>query len=191
MPYQKALKTKKFLWDIVDLLELFNIKYCLGWGTLLGIVRQDELIKDDDIDINVFEAFWNQHLLWGRFLTELENLNYCVKDALYNYVCVISNDPKLSDVHLDLHLHEKAEGEYFYKGKGMRFYFPASFYDTLDTISFKDRTFTVPHSPEKLLAYMYGDDWTTPKSGEVDYKHYEKIDNYKEFKYEFYVYTHS
>ena len=44
------------LQDITRIFEDNNILYCLDWGTLLGIIRENGFIKhDDDIDITVLD----------------------------------------------------------------------------------------------------------------------------------------
>jgi hypothetical protein len=64
--------------DISDLLDKYEIKYCLMFGTLLGAVRNDEFIETYDLDLGLFEQFWKNDDIWYKFNVDLYKSGYRV-----------------------------------------------------------------------------------------------------------------
>jgi len=178
---------KQMLLDISDLLDKYNVKHCLMFGTLLGAIRENNFLEwdNEDIDLGIFEQFWKPNdLLWRNFNLDLRNSGYYVKDMAYNYICIASkNNPNL---HIDLYLLLKTPEEYQVIVTGIIAHFPFEDFDTLDTISFMGKIFNIPHNVETHLVHNYGPNWRTP-STEIGMYSRTPVNNYNKITYTYII----
>lgn len=180
------LKERALLKTVVSILDKYNIKYCLMWGTLLGVIRDNKIIEKDDVDIAIFSQFWKDDSLWHSFFIDVYKAGYQVKDLAYNYICINSQNPELKNLHIDIYLLHEEGSKYKYKGSERLFEFPKNFFTVLDTVEFDNYTFKVPRNPKEIIEYNYGKDWLVPKAPEnTEYFNTKKIIDEYETLYTF------
>jgi hypothetical protein len=87
-------------------------------------------------------------------------MGYRVRDFSHNYVCI---DKKGGSVlHLDLYYLKQvglAKEEYIWIGREKEHFFPAKFFNTLDTVMFLNHPFKVPNLYKECIEYAYGKNW--------------------------------
>lgn len=154
--------SKELLCIVHHALDEFKIEHFVTFGTLLGIVREGNLIeKDGDVDLGMkANPFRDDYKLWLKFL------DYLWKDKVYcqsnwdNFW--VLNFRRLADEHLDLYWHNKINDKYVISLRGMTSNIPERYLDHLDTIEFMNRKFNCPHNTPDFLAFLYGARWKRP-----------------------------
>jgi len=120
--------------EYFDIAERLEINTFLLYGTCLGFVRDGGYIPDDnDIDVGVLDGFW-------PLFREL------VKNGFWPVVTVQKNAHFLKHgILLDVW-----------------FSFPTvKYFQSFDKVTYKDRSYNVPHPVEDFLAFSYGS-WRIP-----------------------------
>jgi hypothetical protein len=157
---------------ISNILYENNIKHWVMYGTLLGAIRNNDIIPYDyDID---FGANIND-------VDKIIELNkYIMKDGYsfskpYSYI----DDNKIWRVSLKISYNNIVVGDiYLYDnfsdGFSRRFdiktgtyfwpkaTFPTWYINTLTNVKIRDKIFPSPRNPEILLLHWYGDNWKVP-----------------------------
>ena len=169
------LRAKTMLQDTVTILERNNIPYWLDAGTLLGIIRDNELIPwDYDIDLSVSSTYIKQVLsLKKQFLPKyrlLKRLDYsdrlpdiyrsCKVKLILGKLSLLKNKQEL---HLDIFFKYKVDNHYYWIDSSITKRVDARFHDSLDTIMWNGRKYSIPAHVEDYLTQRYGEDWRTPK----------------------------
>lgn len=175
-----------------DLKELYAIlcennfldKFHLGFGTLLGAVRQEKLNTSfndwDDFDFGVKQEDWPEFKL--KIIPRLLKAEW---EILYVYHTINSKINQITfskkDNRMDVYQYfpvNKNEKEYFvhiiYAGnwellKGL----DASYYNDVETINLEGLDFYAPKDNIRYLIDMYGENWKTPCISEDEYKYWE------------------
>jgi len=166
---------------VVDVLNKHNIKYILGWGTLLGVVRDNDFLEwePEDIDLAVFKPFWNEYPLYENFVKDIYDAGLEIKDASYNYLCIWDGK-----IHLDLHWMEKDSENYLsVKVTGEKQIFAK---DSILPIQIH-KGYYYPALPSSVLRQLYGEDWRSPKPYDHTHLNTQKINNHKKIIYPFIV----
>lgn len=178
------MNQETILKTVVDVLNKHDITYSLGWGTLLGFVRDNKFLEwePEDIDLAVFAPFWNEYPLYEKFVKDIYDAGLEIKDASYNYLCIWNGK-----IHLDLHWMEKDEEGFFVKVTGQKQSFPHEYIWPLKELDFLDSKFMVPNAHMKVLGLLYGLDWRTPKPYDHTHLNSEPINNHKKITYPFIV----
>jgi len=163
----------KMLEDTVTILERNNIPYWLDAGTLLGIVRDNDLIPwDDDIDISVSSIYIDRVIaLKKQFLPKYRlvtrPLNSGVIPGKYRSCKVKRTFGKLSflfkkeELHLDIFFKYKINDYYCWIDSNITKRVDARFHDSLDTLFWNGKTYSIPSDVDGYLTQRYGD-WRTP-----------------------------
>ena len=133
--------------------QAHGFKYLLGWGTLLGAVRDSDFIEhDEDTDLLCFES--DEEVLLGM-----------IKDLLSEGFQIARWEPHrlLSIVrkgeYTDFYIHHSYnENLYICAGHPL----PKEYMDNVSTINFIGHTFCVPKNVDGVLSFWYGDNWRTP-----------------------------
>jgi len=140
----------------VDIFEHLEVKYCIVFGTLLGIYRDGNLIEHDtDTDI----AVWidNEEELIKIVEKMKEN-----KLILTRLLPLITSFTRGGD-YIDIYFYEKenTESENLINHPSFGTLTPADFSKN-NTVSFNNREFACPVNPEVYFQKLYGSDWRTP-----------------------------
>ena len=140
----------------VDIFEHLEVKYCIVFGTLLGIYRDGNLIEHDtDTDI----AVW---------IDNEEELIKIVEKMKENKLILTRLTPKMISFtrggdYIDIYFYEKenTESENLINHPSFGTLTPADFSKN-NTVSFNNREFACPVNPEVYFQKLYGSDWRTP-----------------------------
>lgn len=131
-----------------------NISIIPFYGTLLGIVRENNFIKnDDDVDILIDYKYYDfcKKIILDRGFKIIE-------DAKNNTIQVIENKDDKYDIY-----YYTYESDYVYikvhdQKIHKKYIFP------LKEIFFKNVKVNLPNDSEKILKFLYGNDWKIPQS---------------------------
>jgi len=151
--------TKKFLFEIADVLEKHNIEFCIFAGNLLGLIRDGDFIPwDKDIDLAVRTRFWNDTKLFKKVAEDLIRKNISL-DYIWN------NDIlRIGKYGIPCHIIylRKNNKEYYQYANSGKHSFPLECMNTFDEIKFCGRKFKIPHNSKKLLENTFGKSWKIP-----------------------------
>lgn len=156
------------------ILSINNIKHWLMYGTLLGAVRQGDIIPYDydfDLGAHVEDV--------DKLLALSEQLDYDGYKFERSFVYDNSTNKNLWKVSLKIYYKRIPMGDiYLYKKCGdglMRRYdpitgmyfwpkgtFPSWFIDDLATVKVRNGVYPMPRDAKILLEYFYGKTWRTP-----------------------------
>lgn len=154
-------------------LDQTKVKFFFSFGTLLGIVRENDLIKHDmDLDIVIY-------IMDNIELTKVHNaLKTIGSRKKYQYevegVGIVEETYLLNGVRFDLFFDFKEEnqdivyGLYRERGKKYDQYqmdvvkYRLSGVERIIKIDFHDVLINIPQNPEKYLEETYGPNWRIP-----------------------------
>jgi lipopolysaccharide cholinephosphotransferase len=146
-----------------EYLEKNDKEYCVLLGTLLGLVRDGDLIPwDDDIDIGI-KRFFNEKNFIDDFKKyfdgKIPNCSFLVKES--EEYGIVGLDIKIHNPEIypfTLSIDFMVEGdEYFYLPLDT---FPKEYFRKYEQIEFEGRLYRAPYPKEEFLTYTYGD-WKT------------------------------
>lgn len=142
------------LGDLTRLLKEAGIKNGPIFGSLLGMIRDNDFISwDEDVDMYILKEQEDdfRSLLWKLREHGFELVRYD-KRGLYS----LMRDGE----YVDYYVFRLISGEVRHNG-GPGFLLDKYFNDVVD-FDFKGVTLTVPRDSEELLSFSYGDNWRTP-----------------------------
>jgi phosphorylcholine metabolism protein LicD len=191
---------------ITNLLEINNIKYWIAYGTLLGSIRQNDIIPYDyDFDLGIF---YEDHIKVLELNTLINDKRYKLEKGtgtVYGYlntkVCeykwrvsikVLYDNEPVADLYIYqrfedglLRRYDKEEMIYFWPNST----FPYAFIEEMSSSEIRGKQFPCPRFPEVLLEHFYGPLWKIPikamsqnGEGHVDYDYYGSY-KYTELSY--------
>ncbi|HUY01495.1 MAG TPA: LicD family protein [Candidatus Deferrimicrobium sp.] len=151
---------KEIFKRVTDLLNKYKINFFVFYGTLLGIIRSNDLIdNDDDVDILVHISDQQKvKILEDGHLIEVRELKYDHQGEVHSMIQLyFKNDLGPCDI-------------YFYEERDHLIYIRWDFgliYDTCDIFpliskQFLDRNILIPKNSEKILRETYGEKWKIP-----------------------------
>lgn len=164
---------------ISQALRMNKIKHWIMYGTLLGAVRDKDIISYDyDFDLGahiqdtekimqVGESLQSSGYIFSKPITAGYNYNSLSQcgniwrvSIKIEYKGIIMGDIYLYDNFEDglTRRFDKENGIYFWPNST----FPTWFIEELEEVRIRDRLFYAPRSPEVLLEHWYGNTWTTP-----------------------------
>ena len=167
---------KKLLLDATDIMNEAGIDYSLDSGTLIGIVRDGDLIPwDDDIDFCIPDRDMDKFL---GLLNEFRKRGYWVSERYMRYslegVWTTKNLQAIKirnkdwgfirgRVKADFNFRYKHENEYFWYMLGADHICKSDqkYYDSCEEIDYENRSVKVPAHYKAFLTEKYGD-WQTP-----------------------------
>jgi phosphorylcholine metabolism protein LicD len=162
-------RMKKMLLATIDILNDNGIKYWLEAGTLLGVIRDGDLIPwDYDADIGIPEDMSAKLLeLHAKFLPRylirkktINNLWLPGSTRVFKVKTVWEKIRKIN-FHLDIFCVYPVEDKYRWVDSNTLKHVDRKFFDKLKTIKWEGRDISVPNHVEEYLTVRYGD-WKTP-----------------------------
>lgn len=178
---KNLLSARKMLFMVADLLDEHNIPYHLEGGTLLGIVRDKELLPwDHDVDISIPQAFLEKlialkpalRLKGYRLSMKKSQINsgpikkgeyYVIKiKSLWGYFLhwfLPTHYKKL--VVLDIFIKAADDTHTYWQAKGKTMRVENHYYQSFETVPYQNRTLKVPNRYKDYLTEKYGD-WSIP-----------------------------
>ena len=148
-------KAKQLLFDIIDTLEKYQIKYCLFFGTLLGAIRDKDFIENDyDIDIGIFNRFWDDNKLLQKIGWDLLSKNIKISNLAANHVMHISRE-----IGVDLYYQKEVNDFYICEGAGWKTKIPNHYFEKLISINFLGKKCYIPNKVENFLDEVYANKW--------------------------------
>lgn len=156
-PLDKVIATENLL-DFKKILEKYECKFALMYGTLLGAVREKGFI-DHDIDIDLI-SFDENNLL--NCINELRKAGFSFVryEEITKTYSFMRNDCYI-DVYIVSEIHGILKLKYYNLcGK----LYPKKLLKNLTKIEFIGSEFNVPSCIESNLVYLYGENWEVPIS---------------------------
>jgi phosphorylcholine metabolism protein LicD len=152
--YHNIKQMNYLLQDVVRVLNDNNIPYYLDCGTLLGSIRENQIMKHDtDVDVTVHLSMWNNldKIDFSKYGLERTRTikNYPnKKDGNMISVKMDSVNPDYTDVYCDIYTN------------------PA--FPLLTETKMNGKTYTIPKEPKLYLTQLYGKDWNIPSDKHAD-----------------------
>lgn len=171
---------------ITDILEDNNITYFIDHGTLLGMVRDGDIIPwDDDIDISIQEGDIDKTILCMKESMLKMPMNeelewtasiYYQDDNIPNSIEIaFDSDNKMGMKRFPISIKSIS----FQEGLAIQrvTYAPEYHFKTQQYISYGDKKLAVPYDYEEYLKFHYGE-WRRPKKDNswLDINNYKKPD---------------
>lgn len=167
-------QAERLLAQVTTILDDLGLPYWLEGGTLLGIIREGRLLPwDNDVDISMHV----NHLTHPENLFEaLKNIGLRVRTRYFKESSEILKKGNIrmikvrqrrffgllkGTVCLDIFVKYTRGDHTFWEIDNKQKQVPYHFYETLDTLEFKDKTYSIPKDAEGYLTYRYGD-WKIP-----------------------------
>lgn len=145
---------------ITSHLTFLKTNWKIGFGTLLGLYRDQQLIPYDT-DVDILLPASSSYEITLRHLSKLENEEIYSTRLISNAVYSLY----YKNVYIDLYYYHNIPNS-TYSGCGAKerwFKTPTSFLDTTEYVRWKDSSWPAPSPIEQYLIQHYGPDWKTPK----------------------------
>jgi lipopolysaccharide cholinephosphotransferase len=182
--FQKVKTREKalaFLFEIVDTLDHHGITYALEGGTLLGIVRDNQLLPwDHDIDLSVNGPHTPQllglkwHFLRMGYKCSFRKSQENTGPFKKNDLTIVKIKPfwpylfkavapwwKSDLIVCDIFIKQPLDGHYYWQAMNKTMRVPEEHYNTTDTIPFMNRFLKLPGNHRQYLTEKYGN-WLVP-----------------------------
>ena len=166
---------KDILFTAKKLLDEAGIDFYLGYGTLLGAIRDKDFIKGD-LDVDVY--FKDEKTLVkniDNFKNKGLKLVRAVPHVLYSF--------RLNDrCYMDFYVWGKPSMGIWrlYCDRIALRYIPSKLLKNESTVSFLGGDFKIAGDPIALLTFWYGDTWNTP-IGKFEKKYYYEVKSHYYF----------
>lgn len=179
--FKNIVKARRMLFSATKFLNKYGIDYHLEGGTLLGIVRDGDLLPwdhDVDISINYADAKKFDKLRWKFYL---KGYRVTRRRGIQSYGPIKPNDyrifkmkplglaflkmfyPPLAEkmVILDIFVKTSDETYTYWQSMGKILRVDKSHYDSQEVVEFYGHKLTAPYNYKGYLTAKYGD-WSIP-----------------------------
>lgn len=158
---------KENLYKFSELMKTKNINFTLGYGTLLGAIRENGFIShDEDIDLCLK---WSE---WNSFKNSLFDLRQCgfelVRYDERGFISIMRNQD-----YIDLYFYKPVDNCY---SECCGNVIKNNWLDDTITYELYGNNYNIPRQYLEVLEIEYGKDWKTP----IDYSN-SVITSYFEF----------
>jgi hypothetical protein len=147
-----------------------KVEHFIFFGTLLGIVRDGDIIpNDDDIDIYVDIKYRS------KLIKELSNAGFFVNENIYpnfsNYFLQLQIPREDLITYVDFYFFDSSQAKYIsekwnFSGRIDNFYnemhIPKELIFPLKKFLYKDIQLSIPSKPNEVCAFLYGNEWRIP-----------------------------
>lgn len=181
---QNRNEALKLLFDTVQALDAHGVVYHLEGGTLLGVVRDEDLLPwDHDVDISILskdrlvaekalkKLFYkgyrvtSRYFLKEKFAFEKGGLRILkvkkYKAYFYrNFVSIFKNK-NLKPITMDVFVKYSENGKTYWQASSKVMSVPSHHYASYEEIEFMGVKLKVPNNVEDYLTLKYGD-WKVP-----------------------------
>ncbi|QDP96552.1 hypothetical protein FOE78_12120 [Microlunatus elymi] len=152
-----------FAIDVINCLQELNENVCLGFGSVLSVVRDHDLIPhDDDLDVIIaFEPEQATTLAEGKALIRkcLEDKGFVVTGDFTSYHWVFPANGRGQKLDAFAGIWE---GDHIAWYPGKRGVLTRDMLFPVQHRPLLGRDCAIPHDPETYLERVYGPDWQTP-----------------------------
>ena len=163
-------RMKNMLLKTIDILNENGFKYWLEAGTLLGIMRDGDLIPwDYDADLGIpadtADDIMKLRLkLLPNYLIKRRRVHTSWLPGNMRVIKVKTPWEKIRQVnfHIDLFCVYPVKNKYRWVDSNALKHVDRKYYDTLSTIEWEGRTINIPNHAEEYLSLRYGN-WQIPK----------------------------
>lgn len=184
-----------------SLLKENNIKHFILYGTLLGAIREKDIISYDyDFDMGIFYEDYSKVYELNSLITDTRYKFEYTKGTVYKlsnfkdreYLWRVSLKVVYDgDAVGDLFIYKRCDDGFIrrYDPKDKIYFYPNSTFpyflvEQLEELSINNASFPAPRHPEILVRYYYGPMWKTPiKSASQNGENHPDYDYYGNFKY--------
>ena len=149
---------------------LMKVEHFIFFGTLLGIVRDGDIIpNDDDIDLYVDIKYRS------KLIKELSNAGFVVNENIYpnfsKYFLQLQIPREDLITYVDFYFFDSSQEKYIsekwnFSGRIDNFYnemhIPKELIFPLKKFPYKDIQLSIPSKPNELCALLYGKEWRIP-----------------------------
>ena len=171
---KNLIRAKRLLADTGKILNKYGIRWWLDHGTLLGIIRNNELIPyDHDVDVcasgedaekflSIINHFKPRYRVRLRYDT-MGKLPGKLRVAKIKFLLgKLTNPSSTEELHLDIFFNYPNKDGYSYWIDSCTLKrSPVKYYDTLATVEWNNNSYPVPKDTKEYLTYRFGD-WRTP-----------------------------
>lgn len=169
----------ELLYTVKRLLDAKELEFYLAYGTLLGAVRNHDIIPgDEDLDIIIRDEkkllsilpYLNDNGL--RLIRAVQGNTYSFRMGENCYI----------DIYICRPIPWYSPWSVYCYSIANKSYCPKSIWSEIQDIEFLGETFRCPKNPERILTLWYGSDWMTPKPGHNFYYQVKSHYYMKRFK---------
>lgn len=174
-------RARRMLFDVVDLLDKHGVVYHLEGGTLLGLVRNKDLLPwDHDVDLSLPFNNLNSFLKIRRTLffkgyklsirkshedfgpIKKGDCSIIKVKPLFHYLFdIIYPKAKENLIILDVFMKTSDEKSTYWQAKGRVMRVDNKYYNSFELVDALDRSFKAPSLYKDYLTEKYGD-WSVP-----------------------------
>jgi phosphorylcholine metabolism protein LicD len=183
---KNLIRARKVLFDVIDFLESENIEYHLEGGTLLGIVRDGELLPwDHDIDLSIlvkdakklakkaYKLFFKGYRVTrkkiNRDIEGFKKGNYRIFKVKKFLPSILKGIFPIFNKHMivaDIFVKFVSEKNTYWQAMGKVMRVDNSFYSSSDSVEYMGKVLNAPYNHTEYLSEKYGDWKITVKEWE-------------------------
>jgi phosphorylcholine metabolism protein LicD len=162
-PYIRRYILRNLATDLCKTLNKHKVDYWVDFGTLLGIVREKDIIlRDEDVDVVLVQtsSLENQMKL---VMDDLEKMGYlCKKEETWDAYRTYTTNGLYADMYINKKDYEK---EMYMGSTGETSNISYSLIGNPIFIKWNEIDVRVPENTHDVLVFRYGDDYMIPKNG--------------------------